>query len=85
MPVLDAMGIGAAVVASNGTAMPQAAGGAAVLVDPFDSADIARGLERAFAERAAFIDAGLTRAARRSWADVAGEHVELYRWALTGA
>jgi len=80
MPVLDAMSVGAAVVTSNCTSMPEAAGGAAVLVDPFDSADMARGLERAFTERDQLVAAGLARATRRSWADVAAEHVELYRW-----
>ncbi len=82
MPILDAMSHGAAVVASNRTAMPEAAGGAAVLVDPFVPADIARGLRTALAERATLIEAGRARAAQRSWDDVAGEHLEVYRWAL---
>ncbi|HYI21683.1 MAG TPA: glycosyltransferase family 1 protein [Candidatus Limnocylindrales bacterium] len=82
MPILDAMSHGAAVVASNRTAMPEAAGGAAVLVDPFDPSDIARGLRRALAERDTLVEAGRARAARRSWDDVAAEHLEVYRWAL---
>ncbi len=82
MPILDAMSHGAAVVASNQTAMPEAAGGAAVLVDPFEPADIARGLRTALAERDRLVDAGRSRAARRSWDDVAAEHLQVYRWAL---
>jgi glycosyltransferase involved in cell wall biosynthesis len=85
MPVLDAMSLGAAVVTSDRSAMPEAAGGAAVLVDPFDSAAIARGLERALDERDALGEAGRERAARRSWSDVAAEHVEVYRWATKGS
>lgn len=82
MPVLDAMSIGAAVVASRRTAVPEAAGGAAVLVDPYDEADIARGLEQALARRAELVNAGRRRAARRTWHDVAAEHIEVYRWAM---
>jgi len=55
MPVLDAMALGAAVVTSNRTAMPATAGGAAVLVDPDDIGDIARGMGRALEDRAALI------------------------------
>jgi glycosyltransferase involved in cell wall biosynthesis len=83
MPVLDAMSIGAAVVASRRTAVPQAAGGAAVLVDPYDEADIARGLERALDRRDELVEAGRRRAALRTWADVAQEHIEVYRWAMS--
>ena len=44
LPVAEAMAQGAAVVTSSGTSTEEVAGGAAVLVDPFDIADIARGL-----------------------------------------
>ncbi len=52
MPVVDAMALGAAVVTSRTSSMPEAAGGAAVLVDPRDEADIARGIAAALARRA---------------------------------
>jgi glycosyltransferase involved in cell wall biosynthesis len=82
MPVLDAMALGAPVVTSRTTAMPQAAGGAAVLVDPRDEADIARGIVAALAERDELRQRGRTRAARRTWADVAREHADIYRHTL---
>ena len=82
MPVLEAMALGAAVVTSNRTAMPEAAGGAGVLVDPFDVAAIERGIRDAIARREELSAAGRARAQGRSWADVAAEHVEVYRWAL---
>jgi glycosyltransferase involved in cell wall biosynthesis len=82
MPVLDAMGVGAAVVASKRTAVPEAAGGAAVMVDPYDEADIARGLEQALERRSELVEAGRRRAAKRTWVDVAAEHIEVYRWAM---
>ncbi|HEY7600147.1 MAG TPA: glycosyltransferase family 1 protein, partial [Candidatus Limnocylindrales bacterium] len=44
LPVADAMAAGAAVVTSRVSAMPQVAGGAAVLVDPRDVSAIARGI-----------------------------------------
>jgi alpha-1,3-rhamnosyl/mannosyltransferase len=82
MPVLDAMALGAPVVASRTTAMPQAAGGAAVLVDPRDEADIARGMAAALGDRDRLAARGRERAARRTWSDVAAEHVDVYRHAL---
>lgn len=82
MPVLDAMALGAPVVTSRTTSMPEAAGGAAVLVDPRDEADVARGLAAALANRDVLSEQGRVRAAQRSWADVADEHVSVYRHVL---
>ena len=82
MPVLDAMALGAPVVTSRTSAMPQAAGGAAVLVDPRDEADIARGLAAGLADRQRLARRGRERAAQRTWTNVADEHVDVYRHAL---
>lgn len=84
MPVLDAMALGTPVVTSRTTAMPEAAGGAAVLVDPRDEADIARGIVAALADRKGLAQHGRARAATRSWADVADEHVAVYRHVMAG-
>ena len=46
LPVAEAMAQGVAVVTSQGTSTEEVAGGAAVLVDPFDVDDIARGRDR---------------------------------------
>jgi len=83
MPVLDAMALGAAVVTSNRTAMPEAAGGAAELVNPTDVDDIARGLNEVLAHRDDYRARSLSRAAGRTWADVAQDHMAAYRFALT--
>jgi alpha-1,3-rhamnosyl/mannosyltransferase len=80
MPIIDAMCFGTAVVTSNRTSMPEAAGGAAVLVNPFDIHDIARGLREAIATRPKLIEAGRRRIAGRTWTDVAREHLDVYRW-----
>jgi alpha-1,3-rhamnosyl/mannosyltransferase len=82
MPVLDAMARGAPVVASDRTAMPEAAGGAALLVDPLEPGAIAHGLAEGLEQRERLSAASLARAASRSWADVADEHLDLYRWVL---
>jgi glycosyltransferase involved in cell wall biosynthesis len=71
IPVLEAMACGTPVVTSRGGATEEVAGGAAVLVDPFDSADIAAGIERAEREHAALREAGLARAREFTWDETA--------------
>jgi glycosyltransferase involved in cell wall biosynthesis len=70
MPVLEAMASGVPVVTSNTTALPEVAGGAAVLVDPDSIDSIAQGLKKGLADaaqRQIMIDKGLAQAARFSW------------------
>jgi glycosyltransferase involved in cell wall biosynthesis len=81
LPILDAMRAGVPVVTSSVSSMPEVAGDAAVLVDPRDPAAIAAGLERAIAQRATLVSAGLKRSSLRCWSDVAGETWDVYRWA----
>jgi len=85
LPVIEALALGAPVVTSNTTSMPQAAGGAAVLVDPHDVSDIVRGIREAIARREELAIAGPARAAGRTWDDVALEHWAVYEWALAGS
>jgi glycosyltransferase involved in cell wall biosynthesis len=47
LPIIEAMACGAPVVTSSTGAAPEIAGGAALIVDPFDVASIEAGLERA--------------------------------------
>jgi alpha-1,3-rhamnosyl/mannosyltransferase len=46
LPVLEAMAAGAAVITSNLSSLPEVGGDAVEYVDPFDTADLARALER---------------------------------------
>ena len=78
LPVIEAMAAGSPVVTSTVSSLPEAAGGAAVLVDPRDVGSIAAGIEEAIDRRAVLIEAGLARAAERTWLDVARETLAVY-------
>jgi len=82
IPILEAMACGVPVVTSVGGATEEVAGGAAVLVDPLDPDEIARGIEEAAARRDELRRLGLEQARRRTWAAVAAATVEVYREAL---
>ena len=67
LPVLEAMACGTPVVTSRGGATEEVAGGAAVLVDPYDPAAVADGIEEAGKRRKQLRAAGLERAASFTW------------------
>jgi len=70
LPPLEAMASGAPVVTSNVSSLPEVAGDAAVLVDPYDPRSIADGIRRVLAEpelQAALRERGLRRAGEFSW------------------
>ncbi len=82
LPILEAMAAGTPVVTSNVTALPEIAGGAAVLVDPLSPEAIARGLRDTLVEseeaRAARVAAGRAVAARFDWNESARQYIELF-------
>jgi glycosyltransferase involved in cell wall biosynthesis len=74
LPVLEAMAQGAPVVTSRGTATEEAAGGAAVLVDPQDTRSIADGMTELLEDRSKaelLGAAGRARANELTWASCA--------------
>lgn len=84
-PVAEAMACGCPVVTSNLSAMPEVAGGAALLVNPHDSDDIAQGLRRAVddpVQAEAMRQKGLARAKELSWESFAQSNVDIYRQLL---
>jgi glycosyltransferase involved in cell wall biosynthesis len=79
IPVLEAMLCGAPVVTSAGSATEEVAGGAAELVDPYDSTSIAAGIERALGRRDELREAGFARAADFGWQATAEAAARMYR------
>lgn len=79
LPVLEAMSQGTPVVTSSGTATEETGGTAAVLVDPHDPGDIARGIDEAMRRTAELAAKGRARAQRRSWARTAAMTAAIYR------
>jgi glycosyltransferase involved in cell wall biosynthesis len=67
MPVLEAMASGTPVVASSHPSLDEAAGDAAVRVDPESPESIAEGIEQALRERDSLVAKGLEHARRFTW------------------
>jgi glycosyltransferase involved in cell wall biosynthesis len=84
LPIIEAMACGTPVVTSTTGAAPEIAGGAAILVDPFDVASIEAGLERAVSssEVEQLRARGLSRIAQFRWEAAARATVESYRRVL---
>ncbi len=79
LPIAEAMACGTPVVTSRGGATEETAGGAAVLVDPYDAGSIAAGIAEAVERRAELRRLGLERARAFSWDEAARATVEVYR------
>ena len=67
MPVLEAMASGTPVVASSHPSLDEAAGDAAVRVDPESPEAIAEGIEQALRDRDSLVAKGLEHAKRFTW------------------
>lgn len=84
LPIIEAQAVGRPVITSRLCSMPEASGGAACLVDPFDIADIRRGIQRLIddAEYAAsLVRLGFANAAHYTPERIASAYAELYRQA----
>ncbi len=79
LPVAEAMAQGTPVVTSAGTSTEEVAGGAGVLVDPFDVADIARGIREALDRAGELAALGRERATELSWETAAERTLTVYR------
>lgn len=87
LPVVEAMACGTAVVCSSTSSLPEAAGGAALLVDPLDPAAITAALRRLLADealRADLVARGRRRVAALSWRRSAAEVLEVFEEATGG-
>lgn len=82
MPVLEAMTLGAPVVTSNTSSLPEVAGDAAVLVDPNDVDRLAESILRVIRDRPfrdSLIQKGREQAKLFSWEKTAKETLNAYR------
>ncbi len=80
LPILEAMACGCPVVTSNVSAMPEIAGGAALLCDPKDPASIARAIVDAAGPQADRLrHLGLQRAGHFTWGATAAATLDVYR------
>lgn len=87
LPVLEAQACGTPVLTSSISALPEAAGDGALMVDPYNVEAIADGLRRLLTDptlRETFRQRGLEHAARFSWPRTAAETVAVYQEAIAG-
>jgi glycosyltransferase involved in cell wall biosynthesis len=81
LPVLEAMACGAPVISSTTSSLPEVAGAAGLLIDPYDAeglADAIRHLLDAPTQRERMREQGLRQAARFSWSQTAVEAMKIY-------
>lgn len=81
LPIIEAMAAGTPVITSLTGAAPEIAGGAAILVDPFDVASMVGGLDRATTpgEAEELSGKGLTRVRQFRWQTAAQETIAVYQ------
>lgn len=82
IPLLEAMMAQVPTLTSNRSALPEVAGDAALLVDPFREEEIAAGLRRLAEDdslRASLISKGLERARRFTWDRTVEQTLHVYR------
>jgi len=85
LPVLEAQACGTPVLTSNVSSLPEAAGGAALMVDPYNVEALAEGLNRLLTDgplRQELRERGLVHARQFSWPSSAQETARVYRRAL---
>jgi glycosyltransferase involved in cell wall biosynthesis len=82
LPPLEAMACGTPVVTSNVSSLPEVVNDAAVLVNPENVFDIARGIREVLLDealRADLIRKGYQQVRRFSWAQTARQVLEIYQ------
>ncbi len=82
IPMLEAMACGVPVITSNTSSMPEVAGGAALLVNPFDPDEITNAMQLLTSEPVQtrqLVVSGLERAKAFSWRNMAIQVLDIYR------
>jgi glycosyltransferase involved in cell wall biosynthesis len=86
LPVLEAMTLGAPVITSNTSSLPEVAGDAALLIDPDDPTSLADAILKVIGDsqfRSELIQKGKERAKLFSWERTAQETLKAYKSLLT--
>ena len=78
LPILEAFACKTPVVTSNISSLPEIAGGAAILVDPYEIDSIADGIKIALRRRKGLIAKGLRQVKQFSWQKAAKETLRVY-------
>jgi len=81
LPILEAMGSGTPVITSTTSSMPEVAGDAALLIDPYDPARLSEAILLLLSDtslRKNYIQKGLERAARFTWEASARNLLAIY-------
>jgi glycosyltransferase involved in cell wall biosynthesis len=82
LPVLEAMTLGAPVITSNTSSIPEVTGDAAILIDPGESVQLAEAILKAISDsqlRQDLITKGRERAKLFSWERTAKETLNAYK------
>ena len=82
IPILEAMACGTAVITSNTSSMPEVAGNAAILINPFKTEEITSAMIRLINDKVLFNNLkneGLSQAAKFSWKNMAKRVLDIYR------
>ncbi len=82
LPILEAFACGCPVVTSNVSSLPEVAGKAAILVNPYDESDIADGIKTALLRHKTLVREGEKRLKMFSWHEAARKTLEVYEEAL---
>jgi glycosyltransferase involved in cell wall biosynthesis len=82
LPILEAMQCGTPVISSNATSLPEVAGEAAILINPYDKDELSQAMLNLLSDenlRNELTQKGLERAKQFSWSKCAQETVEIYQ------
>jgi glycosyltransferase involved in cell wall biosynthesis len=86
LPVLEAMAQGCPVIASNVSSLPEVVGDAAVLIDPFNTTELAEAIIKVLGDdelKREMSNKGINRAKLFSWDRTAEKYVEVFDSVLT--
>lgn len=85
IPILEAMACGTAVACSNLSSMPEVAGEAAPMFDPYNEDELSLVIEKLLSDadlRQSYIEKGLARSKEFTWSNTAAKTMEAFRLAL---